>query len=120
MPAVPKNIEYTGRKMCIRDSFSDRVANALYQPVNGESFLFMKDVGGGEFFQLYRYDLATGGVTLLTDGKSRNTDPVSYTHLRNMHEFSASLEPCCCWALFRRRQRATTLHFPPDDGIGSR
>ena len=49
--------------------FSDRVANALYQPVNGESFLFMKDVGGGEFFQLYRYDLATGGVTLLTDGK---------------------------------------------------
>jgi len=55
--------------------FSDRVANALYQPVNGESFLFMKDVGGGEFFQLYRYDLATGGVTLLTDGKSRNTDP---------------------------------------------
>jgi dipeptidyl aminopeptidase/acylaminoacyl peptidase len=55
--------------------FPDRVANALYQPVNGESFLFMKDVGGGEFFQLYRYDLATGDVTLLTDGKSRNTDP---------------------------------------------
>jgi dipeptidyl aminopeptidase/acylaminoacyl peptidase len=55
--------------------FPDQVANALYQPVNGESFLFMKDVGGGEFFQLYRYDLATGDVALLTDGKSRNTDP---------------------------------------------
>jgi dipeptidyl aminopeptidase/acylaminoacyl peptidase len=55
--------------------FPDRVANAIYQPVNGESFLFMKDVGGGEFFQLYRYDLATGDITLFTDGKSRNTDP---------------------------------------------
>ena len=36
---------------------------------------FVKDVGGGEFFQLYRYDFATGDITLLTDGKSRNTDP---------------------------------------------
>ena len=55
--------------------FPDRIAGAAYQPVNGDSFLFLKDVGGGEFFQLYRYDLATGDITLLTDGKSRNTDP---------------------------------------------
>src|SRR6202047_2883965 len=53
----------------------DRIAGASYQPGNGDSFLFMKDVGGGEFFQLYRYDLATGDITLLTDGKSRNTTP---------------------------------------------
>ena len=55
--------------------FPDRVASAQYQPVNGDSFVFSKDVGGGEFFQLYRYDLATGNITLLTDGKSRNTGP---------------------------------------------
>jgi len=55
--------------------FPDRIANAIYQPVSGDSFLFMKDVGGGEFFQFYRYDLATGDITLLTDGKSRNTSP---------------------------------------------
>ena len=55
--------------------FPDRVAAADYQPGNGDSFLFMKDVGGGEFFQLYRYDLSTGDITLLTDGKSRNTSP---------------------------------------------
>jgi len=55
--------------------FPDRVAGASYQPVNGESFIFNKDVGGGEFFQLYRYDLASGDITLLTDGKSRNTGP---------------------------------------------
>ena len=55
--------------------FPDRVAGAAYQPVNGESFLFVKDVGGGEFFQLYLYDLKTGDIKLLTDGKSRNTSP---------------------------------------------
>jgi dipeptidyl aminopeptidase/acylaminoacyl peptidase len=55
--------------------FPDRVAGAIYEPVKGDSFLFGKDVGGGEFFQLYRYDLETGDITLLTDGKSRNTDP---------------------------------------------
>jgi dipeptidyl aminopeptidase/acylaminoacyl peptidase len=55
--------------------FPDRVANPIYEPVKGDSFLFTKDIGGGEFFQIYRYDLATGDITLLTDGKSRNTDP---------------------------------------------
>ena len=55
--------------------FPDRIGNALYEPVHGESFLFTKDVGGGEFFQIYRYDTASGAITLLTDGKSRNTDP---------------------------------------------
>lgn len=55
--------------------FPDRIAGASYQPVNGESFLFNKDIGGGEFYQIYRYDFATGNITLLTDGKSRNTDP---------------------------------------------
>lgn len=55
--------------------FLDRVGNPIYEPVRGDSFLFTKDVGGGEFFQIYRYDLASGAITLLTDGKSRNTDP---------------------------------------------
>src|ERR1022692_2117378 len=55
--------------------YPDRVGGAIYEPVKGDSFLFTKDVGGGEFFQFYRYDLATGDVTLLTDGKSRNTSP---------------------------------------------
>ena len=37
----------------------------------GKTLLVTKDVGGGEFFQLYT--LADGRLTLLTDGKSRNT-----------------------------------------------
>jgi dipeptidyl aminopeptidase/acylaminoacyl peptidase len=56
--------------------YPDRVAGARYSPTKDDSFVFSKDVGGGEFFQLYRYDVATGDVTLLTDGKSRNTGAV--------------------------------------------
>ena len=56
--------------------FPERVAGAAFRPKTGDQFVFSKDVGGNEFFQLYRYDLATGDVTLLTDGKSRNTDPL--------------------------------------------
>ncbi len=55
--------------------FPDRVGGGAYQPVNGETFLFTKDVGGGEFYQLYLYDLKSGDIKLLTDGKSRNTSP---------------------------------------------
>jgi len=55
--------------------FPDRISQAQYQPVNGDSFLFLKDVGGAEFFQIYRYDFANGAITLLTDGKSRNISP---------------------------------------------
>lgn len=42
----------------------------------GDFILFSHDVGGGEFFQFARYDLADGSITRLTDGSSRNTNPV--------------------------------------------
>ncbi|MGH9805009.1 MAG: S9 family peptidase [Candidatus Acidiferrales bacterium] len=54
--------------------FPERVAGARYQPKTGEYFLFSKDIGGGEFFQTYRYDFSTAAVTLLTDGgRSQNS-----------------------------------------------
>jgi len=52
--------------------YPDRVSGAKYRPGSGDAFVFSKDVGGGEFFQLYLYEVSTGRVTLLTDGKSRN------------------------------------------------
>jgi dipeptidyl aminopeptidase/acylaminoacyl peptidase len=51
--------------------FPDRILSAQYLP-DGNAFLFQKDTGGGEWYQIYRYDLATGDSTLLTDGHSRN------------------------------------------------
>jgi len=53
--------------------FPDRVGGAQFRPGDPNTIIFSKDVGGGEFFQLYRFDLPTGDITLLTDGKSRNT-----------------------------------------------
>jgi len=52
--------------------FPDRVLGARFEPTKGDYFIFLKDIGGGEWFQIYRYDLASGDITLLTDGKSRN------------------------------------------------
>lgn len=56
--------------------FADRVRGADFQPVAGRYFVFSKDTGGGEWYQLYRQDAASGEATLLTDGKSRNQNLV--------------------------------------------
>ena len=56
--------------------FPDRVNGASFQPHKGSYFIFSKDIGGGEWFQIFRYDLANGTITLLTDGKSRNLGAV--------------------------------------------
>lgn len=53
--------------------FPERVAGASFNPANPAYFVFSKDVGGGEWFQNFRYDMSTGNVALLTDGKSRNS-----------------------------------------------
>jgi dipeptidyl aminopeptidase/acylaminoacyl peptidase len=52
--------------------YPDAVSTGRFHPNGGDYIVFTKDIGGGEWYQLYRYDLATGDVTLLTDGKSRN------------------------------------------------
>src|SRR6266852_1952222 len=52
--------------------FADTVANGRFHPNGGDYIVFAKDIGGGEWYQLYRYDMKAGNVTLLTDGKSRN------------------------------------------------
>jgi dipeptidyl aminopeptidase/acylaminoacyl peptidase len=67
--------------------FPDRVGGAHYGPKGSDYFVFRKDIGGGEWFQFYRYDLADGTITLLTDGKSRNTGG-AYT--RNDRRFAYS------------------------------
>ncbi|MBF2064543.1 MAG: S9 family peptidase [Calothrix sp. C42_A2020_038] len=70
--------------------FPERVGGGSFQPTQGEYFVFSKDIGGNEFSQNYRYDLKTGDITLLTDGKSRNSrgrwstkgDKIIYTSTR--------------------------------------
>lgn len=53
--------------------FDEPVRSGGFDPQRGEFFLFSRDAGGSEFSQLYRYDLADGRTTLLTDGgRSQN------------------------------------------------
>src|SRR5260370_32113513 len=52
--------------------FADAVGNGKFHPNGGDYIVFSKDVGGGEWYQLYRYDVASADVTLLTGGKARN------------------------------------------------
>lgn len=68
--------------------FPDRVVGAHYGD-KGDYFVFLKDVGGGEWFQYYRYDLADGKITLLTDGKSRNTGG-AFAHHDNRFAYSST------------------------------
>jgi dipeptidyl aminopeptidase/acylaminoacyl peptidase len=68
--------------------FPDRVSGAKYGP-DGSYFVFTKDVGGGEWFQFYRYEVANGAITLLTDGKSRNTGLV-FAHRDNRIAYSST------------------------------
>jgi dipeptidyl aminopeptidase/acylaminoacyl peptidase len=70
--------------------FDEPIGSAGYEPRTGKYFLFMRDVGGNEFAQIYRYDVADGRVSLLTDGRSRNGglifstrgDRIAYTSTR--------------------------------------
>ncbi len=52
--------------------YEEPVTSAQYEPKRGRYFVFLRDVGGNEFTQLYRYDVGSGLVTLLTDGRSQN------------------------------------------------
>jgi len=82
-------VKFPGGERSQLTFFPDRVAGALYQPTKADYFLFLKDVGGGEWFQIYRYDFATGDSTLLTDGKSRNLE-VRWNHAGDRIAFSST------------------------------
>jgi len=55
---------------------SDVVLTAAYEPQRGDCFVFSSDTNGDEFYQLERYDIATGDITPLTPSKSRNESPL--------------------------------------------
>ena len=51
--------------------FSEPAGGASINPKKNV-FLFSRDVGGSEFYQIFDFDLASGRYRMLTDGKSRN------------------------------------------------
>ncbi|HUP48137.1 MAG TPA: prolyl oligopeptidase family serine peptidase [Thermoanaerobaculia bacterium] len=53
--------------------FSEAVGGSSFRPGDPNTILFSRDIGGNEQHQIYRLDLPSGEVALLTDGTSRNT-----------------------------------------------
>jgi len=59
--------------------FEEPVGNATFEPLKGNYFLFTKDIGGNEFSQIYRYDMAGKKVSLLTDGKRSQNGGIEWS-----------------------------------------
>ena len=70
--------------------FSEPAGNALYEPVNGDYFLFTRDKGGNEFSQIYRYDFKDGKVTLLTDGKRSQNGEIAWSSKSNLIAYGST------------------------------
>jgi dipeptidyl aminopeptidase/acylaminoacyl peptidase len=70
--------------------FDEPVASAGIDPVLGEFLLFSRDQGGSEFAQLYRYDLADGQVTLLTDGGRSQNGGVNWSNKGDLIAYTST------------------------------
>jgi dipeptidyl aminopeptidase/acylaminoacyl peptidase len=54
---------------------SSGIYDVYFQP-QGKYLAYTRDAAGTEIFHLYLYEIGTGNTTLLSDGKSRSTEPV--------------------------------------------
>ena len=68
-------VDTPGASPQLEISFPANIYDVYYSP-NGKSAVYVKDADGNEVFQVYAYDSATRKSSLLSDGKSRNTEPV--------------------------------------------
>ena len=59
-----------------------------YEPVRGDYFVFTKDTGA-ESLQLFRFDVATGRATMITDGKGRFGFP-AWAHKAGLIAFESN------------------------------
>lgn len=54
--------------------FSEPVGGVRTSPDSDQSkFLYTKDIGGNEFYQIFTFNMADGAVEMITDGNSRNS-----------------------------------------------
>ena len=70
--------------------FDEPVGGAIYEPVNGNYFIFNKDIGGNEFGQLYKFDVNSKKITLLTDGKRSQNGGVVWNKKENAIAYSST------------------------------
>ena len=56
--------------------FDEPVSSVVVPPGGQGGFLYLRDTGGSEFYQMYRFDGATGRSELLSDGRSRHSSMI--------------------------------------------
>jgi dipeptidyl aminopeptidase/acylaminoacyl peptidase len=83
------HVAFPGGARTQRTFFKDSVVEASYEPTAGKYVLFSRSAGGNERYQLYRLDLDSGAVTLLTDGKSRN-NPGRWSHRGDRYAYTST------------------------------
>ncbi len=71
--------------------FEDAVGGASFEPNTGRYFLFGKDIGGNEFAQLYRFDIADQRVTLLTDGGRSQNGGSTWNHAGDRIAYASTM-----------------------------
>ncbi len=80
--------------------FPEPVGGATICPdKNKNIFLFTKDVGGGEFYQVFSFDMLNGNFKMLTDGKSRNGG-VSWNNKGNKFSFYSTKRNGTDWDIY--------------------
>ena len=109
--------------------FEEPVYGASTDPREGrDGFCFSRDVGGGEFYQVFYFDNRSGESRLLTDGKSRNSGAY-WSHDRGVFSYSSNRrngkdtdiwimnpdEPEKTWALTEREGSWYGVCWAPDD-----
>lgn len=70
--------------------FDEPVGSATFDPVKGNYFLFLKDIGGNEFSQIYRFDWTDKKVTLLTDGKRSQNGGIEWSNTGDKIAYSST------------------------------
>ena len=77
-------VETPGGKPEQYTSFPDPVSRASYPPAPANHFVFVKDEGGNERYQVWRYDIQDRKTTRLTDPAKRHSGPVWSTDAKRI------------------------------------
>src|SRR5437879_1602714 len=70
--------------------FDEPIGSATFEPTKGDYFPFLKDIGGNEFSQIYRYDIADKKISLITDGKKSQNGGIRWSKKGNRIAFGST------------------------------
>ena len=70
--------------------FPERITSASWPRHSGDYFVFTKDRGGDEFWQIYRTDVATGTTALVSDGGRSQNSLGPWSHEGDRLAFSST------------------------------